>query len=122
MSDSRKDDFGIGVIKYAKEHEAYIESRLDDSVDLVELARYHSMKIRWLQHERLVHLMVTILFAVVFMFLFGLLMLFPENWLILVPLAIVMILLCAYILHYFKLENTVQRWYKLYDEIDRKIK
>jgi hypothetical protein len=48
------------------------------------------------------------------------LMLFPENWMILFPLAIVLVVLGFYIFHYFKLENTVQNWYKLYDEIDKR--
>jgi hypothetical protein len=108
---------GIGVIKYTLEHEAYIKRRLEEGCDIKELAKYHNMKIQWLQHERMIHLLVTILFAFVFMFLFGLLMFLPENWLILIPLVIVIALLGAYIFHYFKLENTVQSWYKLYDEI-----
>ena len=118
MGDKRN-KYGIGIIKYAKGHEAYIRSRLDGGTDFKELAEYHNMKIQWLQHERMIHLLVTILFALIFMFLFGLLMFFPENLLILIPLTIVMVLLCAYILHYFKLENTVQSWYKLYDEINK---
>ena len=118
MEDRTKNN-GIGVIKYAKSHEAYIKAQIDAGCDLKDLAVYHNMKIQWLQHERMIHLLVTILFAVIFMFLFGLLMLFPENWLILIPLAIVMVLLVAYIFHYFKLENTVQSWYTLYDEINR---
>jgi hypothetical protein len=118
--EERTDSRGIGVIKYARTHEEYIRKRLREDCDRDELARYHNMKIQWLQHERLIHLLVTILFAVIFMFLFALLMLFPDNWIILIPLAIVTVLLGAYIFHYFKLENTVQSWYKLYDEIDKR--
>jgi fatty acid desaturase len=115
-----KSNHGIGVMKYAGEHEAYIRNCLEGDCDRKELARYHNMKIQWLQHERMIHLLVTILFALIFMFLFGILMLFPGDWLILIPLVIVIALLCAYIFHYFKLENTVQSWYKLYDEIDKR--
>jgi hypothetical protein len=111
---------GINVMKYAREHEVYIRSCLEGDCDRRELARYHNIKIQWLQHERMIHLMVTMLFTLIFMFLFGLWMLFPGSWLILIPLVIVIALLCAYILHYFKLENTVQGWYKLYDEIDKR--
>jgi hypothetical protein len=118
--EEKTDSRGIGVIKYARLHEAYIRKSLRGDCDREELARYHNMKIQWLQHERLIHLLVTLLFAFIFMFLFALLMLFPENWIILIPLSIVTVLLGAYIFHYFKLENTVQSWYKLYDEIDRK--
>ncbi len=119
--EEKTENRGIGVIKYAKAHETYIRRSLRGDYDRIELARYHNMKIQWLQHERLIHLMVTILFAFVFMFIFLLLMLFPENWILLVPLVIVIVLLGAYIFHYFKLENTVQNWYKLYDEIDQRL-
>ena len=116
----KKNNHGIGVIKYAKAHEAYIIKSLEGACDSEELARYHNMKIQWLQHERLIHLLVTILFTFVFMFLFMLLMLFPENWIILIPLVIVVVVLGFYIFHYFRLENTVQNWYKLYDQIDKR--
>ena len=33
--------------------------------------------------------------------------------------ALLMILTMAYIVHYYRLENGVQRWYGLYDEIKR---
>jgi len=118
--EGRTDFKGIGVIKYARAHEAYIRRSLEGDCDREELARYHNMKIQWLQHERLIHLLVTILFTFIFMFLFALLMQFPENRILLIPLAIVMVLLGAYILYYFKLENTVQSWYNLYDEIDKR--
>ncbi|HAS04315.1 MAG TPA: hypothetical protein DCR71_00885 [Dehalococcoidia bacterium] len=118
--EERTDNRGIGVIKYARLHEAYIRRSLRGDCDRAELARYHNMKIQWLQHERLIHLLVTILFAFIFMFLFAILMLYTENWVILIPLTIVTVLLGAYIFHYFELENTVQSWYKLYDEIDSK--
>jgi hypothetical protein len=52
------------------------------------------------------------------MLLFVLLLLLPvpSAWLLVMTL-LVLGLLIAYILHYFRLENCVQRWYILADEI-----
>jgi uncharacterized membrane protein YjjB (DUF3815 family) len=61
------------------------------------------------------------LVAIFFMFLFGMLMLIKYNLPVMLLLTIVTILLIAYIFHYFRLENKVQHWYKLSDEIYRKM-
>jgi hypothetical protein len=105
------------MIKYCREHEAYLRKQLDAQADPFKLLEYHNRKIGWLQHERLVHLIVTVLTAGVFMCLFGLTLVLRGNILVLVLLAGVMVLLIAYLFHYFRLENTVQHWYRLSDEI-----
>jgi len=71
--------------------------------------------IRFFQHERLVHLIVTIAVAVsliaIALFIIALrcsLMLFILDMLLL-------ILLVPYILHYYFLENGVQKLYAVYD-------
>lgn len=115
------DRFGINIIKYCKAHEVYIAQKMDSQTELEKLFIYHGRKIEWLQHERLVHLLVTILTSVLFLFLFGLELFFKYNILVLVLLCISAILLCAYLFHYFRLENTVQRWYKISDEIYYKL-
>lgn len=118
---SRNGRFGINMIDYCKQHEKYIQEQIDSSENLKELLKYHNKKLEWLQHERLVHLLVTILTAVLFLFLIGFELFLKGNFLIIILLSIVLILLAAYILHYFKLENTVQRWYIISDEIYQKI-
>lgn len=121
MMFSQNDRFGINVMEFCKEHELYIKEQIDSSENLNELLKYHNKKVEWLQHERLVHLLVTILTAVFFLFLIGLELFLKGNFLIIILLSIVLILLAAYILHYFKLENTVQHWYIISDEIYKKI-
>lgn len=105
------------MIRYFAAHEAYIRQQLAAGFARPGLLEEHLIKIRWLQHERLVHLLVTMLVAVLFLFLYGLLLLASFSVLVLILLGIVAILLAAYIYHYYRLENTVQRWYKLADEI-----
>lgn len=111
---------GINMIKYIAAHEAYIRERPDCN-GLDSLLADHLEKIRWLQHERLVHLLVLLLVAVFLMFLFGLLLLAPFNVLILVLLGITAILLAAYVYHYYRLENSVQHWYQIADDLRDKI-
>jgi len=105
------------MTRYIAEHEAYIRQQLAAGFARPDLLEEHLIKIRWLQHERLVHLLVTMLVAVLFLFLYGLLLLGTFSVLVLILLGIVAILLAAYIYHYYRLENSVQRWYRLADEI-----
>jgi hypothetical protein len=84
------------------------------------LLRIHALKISWLQHERLVHLIVLLLTAAFFLFSVGLFIAL-SNPCVLILVAAALILLAAYMRHYFYLENTVQSWYVLYDRISEKI-
>jgi hypothetical protein len=115
------DRFGVSMIKYCKEHEGYIQKQLDSAKDLEMLLELHNRKIEWLQHERLVHLLVTMLTDLLFLFLIGLTLFLKGGLLVLILLGIVMVLLAAYVFHYFRLENTVQHWYRISDEIYKRL-
>lgn len=112
-----KDHYGIPMIQYCHEHEEYIESRLAAGVDKKELLIWHERKLAWLQHERMVHFLVTMLTGA--FFIFSVLLGIFLGWSIAVLLLqlILFILLAAYLRHYFKLENTVQHWYRIADEL-----
>ena len=71
-------------------------------------------KILYFQHERLIHLLVTLFYALFTLCFIFLSIIFPGF---LVPCFIVIIILIFYVLHYFFLENAVQYLYKLYDRI-----
>lgn len=80
------------------------------------LLEEHLTQIAFFQHERLVHLIVTALVAIVAMMAIGMALSSPSIFVgILVLLLIV--LLAAYILHYYTLENEVQKMYTQYDKI-----
>lgn len=113
--------YGINMKKYVAAHTAHIERRLSQDDRLDELLRLHERKLLWLQHERLVHLIVTGIISIVFLFSIWLFLVLTQP-LVLLLTAIVIVLLGAYIRHYFFLENTVQRWYVLYDRIYEKLK
>ena len=63
------------------------------------------------QHERLIHLLVTLFFGLIFIITMDLAVVF-ENEILGIIGASLLVLLVPYIWHYFKLENEVQRMYK----------
>jgi len=93
-----------------------IETRNIKNID--EVIKDHLIKIQFYQHERLVHFLVTMLFAIMFLITF----LYSLNnisiWIIFLDIMF-MILLIPYIIHYYKLENSVQYMYKQYDLLSK---
>jgi hypothetical protein len=72
--------------------------------------------ILFFQHERLIHLLVTILFALLTVGSFGLF--FITQFLPIIALFLVfLVLLVPYIFYYYHLENGVQKLYDLYDQL-----
>ena len=69
--------------------------------------------ISFFQHERLIHLLVTIFTGIITILLF-LTTLFIENIVILFLLMICLFI--PYIFHYYFLENKVQELYTIYDK------
>ncbi len=105
------DRFGINIKKYCREHEAALRK---GTVSLEQ----HLEKLRWLQHERLVHLIVLVMVVIVELFTVDLAVLHPEtNPLAGIVMLVLTVLLGFYFYHYFFLENTVQHWYKLADQL-----
>jgi Ca2+/Na+ antiporter len=72
--------------------------------------------ILFFQHERLIHLLVTILFALL---TFGSLVTFlvTEFLPVIALFVLFLALLIPYIFHYYHLENGVQQLYDLYDQL-----
>lgn len=108
--------------KYFSEYIAAMLAALkDDNSDFAEIKRELLVKIQFMQHERLIHFLVTILFALLmFMSLIGFFV--SENLGMLAAAVLMLILLVPYIAHYYFLENGVQELYGIYDKICEKIK
>ena len=112
----KKDAFGINMKKYCQSHEKLMASALSDNKVTDELIDTHREKIRIVQHERLVHLIVTFLVAILVFFLMDLALLHPELGILPLILSIVALILVGFYLYpYFFLENTLQRWYVMLD-------
>lgn len=110
--------------EYLKRHEKWLRERLAEEHDPAgweSLRVVHERMIARMQHERLIHLIVTMFIA-----LFGLLSVgFAALTHHLFSFALSLLLLglvSAYLVHYFRLENGVQRWYHLADELTLKKK
>ena len=75
------------------------------------------VQIGFFQHERLIHLIVTVLFALmtILVFLLTVTNFSPWNG---VLLLLLLVLLIPYIKHYWLLENGTQKLYEYYDELE----
>ena len=98
--------------KYIDEVDSYIDEKKYNSID--EFINNHLTKISFFQHERLIHLLVTLCYAF-FTLIFWALLIVSFIFL---PIALaVTVFLIFYIRHYFFLENGVQYMYKQYDKL-----
>ena len=97
----------------------YIDDILSDSeqnYDYESIIKQHLIQLDFFMHERLVHLLVTLTFALL---AFGTFFLLYQSFspALLLLLFVIFILLVPYIMHYFLLENGVQKMYRQYDEL-----
>lgn len=99
---------------YLKNYIKYIDDLLMENKITDEIIKEHLIKIEFFQHERLIHLLVTLFFAI---FLFISIAISLINDLFVFVLIILIFLLIPYILYYFFLENNVQYLYKQYDRM-----
>ena len=76
----------------------------------------HLQMIKFFQHERVIHLVITLFYALLTILF---LVLSVINWIF----AIIVVILCGflicYIYHYFYLENHVQYMYKQYNKMKK---
>ena len=104
-----------------KQYMNYVNRLLESSeeCDWEEEMQKHLVQIAFFAHERFIHLVVTVLFALmttmVFLYTF-------HNFTIplLLLLILLMGLLVPYIKHYFVLENSVQDMYEQYGKMQEK--
>mgnify|MGYP003294028592 CR=1 FL=1 len=108
--------------KYFTEVTNYFLQQLEnDNADLYALRDELLLKISFMQHERFIHLIVTVLFALL-LFISMIIFFVSEIIGFLAVTALMLALLIPYIAHYFFLENGVQRLYGIYDRLYEKIK
>ena len=107
--------------KYVDDYIKNIDLILKENkkVDYKKLKEEHLIKIKFFQHERLIHLIVTLFYALFTFIVFSFIKIFlPFIFIAL----ILLIFLIFYVVHYFRLENGVQYLYKQYDLINERIK
>ena len=76
----------------------------------------HLVQVGFFQHERLIHLIVTVTFALLELLAILLSMIVDSLFTLLLPV-VILILLIPYIRHYYILENEVQKMYAQYDRM-----
>ena len=103
---------------YMKEHISNIDNIIKEKnkKNIDEVISDHLLKIQFFQHERLIHFLVTMLFALMFLMTFLYSLTNVSLGIVLLEL-LFMALLVPYIFHYYYLENSVQYMYKQYDEL-----
>jgi Ca2+/Na+ antiporter len=111
------------MIDYIRKHDRYVSELLEKNPGqeaLRELLTHHDKQIAWMQHESLAHLMTMLFVCLFFLLAFGFTMIhFVLPYMLLT--ALLLILSVAYILHYYRLENSIQRWYVVSNRIRDKL-
>ena len=99
---------------YIKEIDSLLSSNKKITKDIIEK---HLIKINFFQHERLIHLLVTLFYGLLFIIFCALGIVHFMFY----PIAIILLIfLLFYVVHYFRLENGVQYMYKQYDVMLKK--
>lgn len=100
-------------------YRTYIDELLANApkdTDWEGVLKEHLTQISFFQHERLIHLIVTVTFAVLTMLSVGIGLMTDIAQVFLLTVFL-LILLIPYIGHYYILENEVQKMYAQYDSI-----
>lgn len=108
------------MAKRIKRYLAYIDGLLErDDVDFGRELELHLKQIGFFMHERLIHLIVLVLFAILTVVTCIAFVVTSNISLLILALAF-MVLLVPYIMHYHLLENSVQYMYDQYDRMMEK--
>ncbi|MCR4651176.1 MAG: hypothetical protein K5662_05430 [Lachnospiraceae bacterium] len=97
-----------------------IIGRNDPATDWEEVMSEHLTQIAFFQHERIIHLIVTVTFAILTIISVGMVL---SGYIYCIALTLLLLaLLIPYVAHYYLLENEVQTMYVQYDKILDNIK
>ncbi len=109
------------MFKYLINHEKQILKILESRnlENLEEVKKDHLIKISFMQHERLIHLIVTAVIGLILIMIF-MAAVFTENYMLYMTTVVIIVIEIFYIRHYYLMENGVQRMYKLYDRLREK--
>ncbi len=112
----------MGMVEKFHTHEAFIKKELKrahSDAGWRDLSDYHHQQIQNFQHERLIHLLVTLTYALANLITLALTLAFPSIGIVIMDI-ILLVMLAFYVWHYFALENGIARLYQLDQEIVKK--
>ena len=98
----------MNIKKYMNEHEFYIKEQLllkGNNPDWNNLKEKHERMIRYMQHERLIHLLVTLAVGVFLLITIRMILTLSYPQLIILA-GLFLILLAPYLFHYFIIDST----------------
>ena len=98
----------------------YIDQVIKDNqtgLSYEEIIEEHKLQLSFFMHERLIHLLVTLTFALLAFFTFFAMVITEFSVGIFLLFVALMVLLVPYIMHYYLLENGVQKMYRQYDTL-----
>ncbi len=104
------------MAKYIVNYIKYVEENKNKADE--KFINEHLIKIGFFQHERMIHLIVTVTYGLLDLLSFLIGIVFKS----IIPVIIGYMLMCfliPYIYHYFLLENCVQKMYRQYDEMKK---
>ena len=111
-TDIKKTDIKKTDIKKTDTEEQTMQEMVQDKL------KEHLVQVGFFQHERLIHLIVTVTFALLEMLAIVSSVISDSLFTLLLPI-VILILLIPYIRHYYILENEVQKMYGQYDRMRR---
>ena len=103
------------ILSYRNSIDRLLETPEGDT-DWGRILKSHLEQIAFFQHERLIHLIVTALVAILMVMCIGIAIIAKQPSLFLLALPL-FILLVPYLGHYYLLENEVQKMYGQYDRM-----
>lgn len=110
------------ILAYRKRIDELLQS---DDANWKKVLEEHLTQIAFFQHERPIHLIVTVLFAILeVLCILGTVILSAMdsgNIALSIMTILLLVLLIPYIRHYYILENEVQKMYRQYDDLLTKI-
>lgn len=107
------------IIGYRKRIDALL-AQPPEGTDWEAVLQEHLVQVSFFQHERLVHLIVTVTFAILTMIALAIYCI-AEYMPMIALIVLLLVLLIPYIGHYYTLENEVQKMYQQYDEMLRHV-
>ena len=106
------------ILNYRKRIDELLQK---DDANWEKILEEHLTQVAFFQHERLIHLIVTVLFAVLeIMSILATVILSAMgngNLAVAILTILLLVLLIPYIRHYYILENEVQKMYVQYDKL-----
>ena len=111
------------MIRFLNQHLGEINKKIKegDGREWKSILKHHRETIKFIQHERLIHLLVMLAVGIKFLMAMLFTLIYPKPILFVID-GLLLVLLIPYLVHYFRLENGVQKLYWIDKLIEKKVK